>query len=311
MTGLMTMLDLAKMSGNDKAIGLIEENLQYAPELEKIPGRTIKGTAYKTLIRTSFPSVGFRKLNEGIPRSKSSFKNLLVECFLFGGRCEVDQGTLLASEDGADFVKATEASGVTQQAMLTIGSQLYYGDVKTGGFPGLASLVDAAMVFKNGGTTDNTATSVYGVKVGLQGVQFIFGGGDVMNLGPWRVETIRDDNNKPLPGEVADLIGWIGLQCVNKNAVGRLGNITDDANGKLSDGALATFLSKFPIGFVPDFWLMNRRARLQLQLSRATVNAVGAKTATGVENMPPVPTESNGVPIICTDSISNTEKLIP
>lgn len=311
MTGLMTMLDLAKMSGNDKTIGLIEENLQYAPELEKIPGRTIKGTAYKTLVRTSFPQVGFRKLNEGISRSKSKFKNLLVECFLFGGRCEVDQGTLLASEDGPDYVKATESSGVTQQAMLTIGQQLYYGDVKSSGFPGLQSLVDSALVSKAGGTTANTGTSVYGIKTGLQGVQFVFGGGDVMNLGPWRVETIYDDNDKPLPGEVADLIGWIGLQSVNKNAVGRLANITDDEAGKLDDKKLATFLSNFPIGFVPDFWLMNRRARLQLQLSRATVNAVGAKTATGVENMPPVPQESNGVPIICTDSLINTEPLLP
>ncbi|WP_156345499.1 hypothetical protein [Verrucomicrobium spinosum] len=44
---------------------------------------------------------------------------------------------------------------------------------------------------------------------------------------------------------------------------------------------------------------MNKRSRNQLRLSRSTPENV----------YPDMPTESNGIPIICTDSILNTDAI--
>jgi hypothetical protein len=55
---------------------------------------------------------------------------------------------------------------------------------------------------------------------------------------------------------------------------------------------------------------MSRRSAFQLQSSRsATTNATGKKSATGEENFAPMPEESNGIPIVVTDSIKDTEAL--
>lgn len=64
------------------------------------------------------------------------------------------------------------------------------------------------------------------------------------------------------------------------------------------------------MGYRPDALFLNRQSAYQLQASRSTVNAVGSKTSTGVENWAPAPTESNGVPITVTDSIVSTEAIV-
>lgn len=309
-TKRLGMLDLAKRGGSDAVVGLIEENLQYAPELEKVPARTISGTSYKTLIRTGLPTVGFRKLNAGVDPSKSTFAEKRVECFILGGRVEVDKAYVQGSEDGEETVRSDEASAVTKASFLTIGSQFYYGTEESG-FPGLVSMLNADLVLKADGDDANKGTSVYGVKFGPQDVQFVFGGGDVMSLGPWRDETLEDAAGKKFPGEVADLTGWIGLQCTNKYSVGRLANLTAQAaKGKLTDALIAEWLVKFPVGQRPDALFMSRYQAFRLQASRSTVNAVGKKTATGEENWAPAPVESNGVPIVVTDSIKETEAIV-
>ncbi len=50
---------------------------------------------------------------------------------------------------------------------------------------------------------------------------------------------------------------------------------------------------------------MDRRSRYQLQVSRqATSNTIGKG---GEQPIGPLPTESNGIPIVVTDSINDTE----
>lgn len=65
-----------------------------------------------------------------------------------------------------------------------------------------------------------------------------------------------------------------------------------------------------PTGMTPDVLLMSRRSAYQLQTSRtATTIYSGQKSSSGMEVMAPQPTESNGVRIVVTDSITNTEAL--
>lgn len=139
----LTLLDIAKQNGNDKIVGLIEEVNLIVPEVRIFPARTIKGTMFKTLVRTAYPTVGFRKANNGTDPVKSSYENRLFECALIDGRMEVDKAVADASEDGAEVVKSREAVGYMGGAMSALATQIWYGTKANDGFPGLATLVDS------------------------------------------------------------------------------------------------------------------------------------------------------------------------
>jgi len=68
-------------------------------------------------------------------------------------------------------------------------------------------------------------------------------------------------------------------------------------------------LAKFPVGVKPTHLFMSRRSRQQLQIAR-TVTLQGQGTnRPNQAAIAPLPTEYDGVPIIATDSILNTEAL--
>ena len=62
----LTLLDVARLNAGDDVVGLIEESLKAHPELSMGSGRTISGTGFDSLVRTTLPSVGFRNVGEGV-----------------------------------------------------------------------------------------------------------------------------------------------------------------------------------------------------------------------------------------------------
>jgi hypothetical protein len=314
----LTMLDVAKLTGNDPVVGLIEENLKYTPEVGLLPFRTIRGTSYKTGVRIGLPTVAFRGANEGQTPSKSSFAQRLFECFIAGGQIEVDKAVADAHEDGVAALQALEASGVMQAGLRTIGSQVFYGvtnDAK--GFPGLKAATPFGGTTTNGdaltvnavGTTATTASSVYAVKFGSKDVTLIGGNNKAWQLDDFTVQQIVAANSGKMTAYVAGLTAWIGLQVGNENCVRRLANVTADSTKTCTDAKLASLIETFPIGYTPDAIFMSRRSRSQLQASRTIVLQATGNTRTNQPNIAPIPTEYDGIPIIATDSILNTDAI--
>lgn len=311
----LTMLDIAKLNGNDPVVGLIEENLKFSPEVSLFPFRTIKGTSYKTGIRTALPTTGFRAANEGQTPGKSTFKQQLIEAFIFGGQIEIDKAVTDAHEDGAAALQAIEASGVMQSAMRNLGSQVWYGVTQDSkGFPGLKAATTAGSSTSAGdpitvdatGTTASTASSVYAVCFGPQNIQLIGGNNKAWALDDFTVQQIVAANSGKLTAYVAGLNAWIGMQVGNENCVRRIYNLTADSGKVLTDSLLATLLGTFPVGYRPDAIFMSRRSRTQLQGTRsATSNTSGSAG----RPMAPIPTDYEGVPIHATDSILNTDTI--
>lgn len=307
----LTLLDLAKLNGADAVVGLIEEVASVSPEVTIIPARTIRGTSYKTVARNSRPSVGFRAANEGTDATKSNFTERLVECFILSARVEVDKAVARGYEDGESALQAIEAAGVMAAALTTVGTQTIYGDSSSSkGFTGLQNLQAALgndIVVDAGGTTAGTGSSVYAIKAGVTGVSYVYGNGTTFDLSAFREGDATDGDGKRYAALIADLTAWIGLQCVNKYAVGRIKKATADSGKGVTDAKIAELLSKFPIGERPTHLLMSRRSAFQLQVSRNTTPSTKQEAFTGI--LPGVPTESFGVPIIVTDSIVDTETL--
>lgn len=313
-----TLLDIAKLNGNDQVVGLIEENLSSAPELSIFPSRTIKGTTYTTGVRTGLPTVSFRDANAGVAPSKSTFKKNLVECFILSSLIKADKAVADAYEDGAEAWKLIEGSGVMKAALQRIGLQTWYGvssDAK--GFAGFKAMLTAggttaagdALTINAAGTTSSTASSVYAVKFGDQDAQFVFGQNSALTLGDWRVETVFDSDGKGFEAYVAALTAWAGLQIGNENCARRIYNLTADSGKGLTDSLLAQLIATFPVGVRPDAIFGSRRSIAQLQAARS-VSLYG--TGTTRPNQPgvaPYPTDFEGIKIIATDSILNTDAI--
>lgn len=299
-----TLLDIAKANGSDPVVGLIEEVVPAVPELAMFEARTIKGINYKTLVRTSLPTVAFRNGNEGTAATKSTYDNRLVETFILNPRFEVDQAVADAHEDGAEAYIAIEGIGMTVAAAVQVAKQIYYGTGTGGdakGFPGLVQVVDSGLVVDAGGTTDNIASSVWAVKFGPQNAQLVVGMNGQLELSDVRRETIYDASNNPLDGYVQTLLARIGLQVASKYSVGRIKKLTTDSGKGLTDSLLSQLYETFPVGHKPDAFMLSRRSLGQLQRSRTATNATGAPA--------PTPTDWEGVPLVATDSILNTETL--
>lgn len=310
----LTLLDVAKLNGNDTVVGLIEENLTYVPELAVFPVRQINGTNYETVTRTGLPSVAFRSANQGVTPSRSTFVKKLVETYILAARIEVDRAVLQAQKSEAASIEMLEASGVMKQVLIELASQIWYGittDAK--GFPGIkaATAFGGATTVNSGGSNATVQSSVYGVKFGTQDVTLIAGNGTVFNLSGFRDETIYDANSAALPGRVADLCGWVGLQIGNINCVSRLCNVgaLGETGDTLTDAKLQLVLDTLPVGYTPDAWFMSRRSRGQLQLTRTVVINTGPNNKAGgsVQTIAETPTDSLGIPIYASDAILNTD----
>jgi hypothetical protein len=311
----LNLLDVAKFNADDRLIPLIEENLNVAPEARLLPAMTIPGTTYDTLIRTNFPKPSFRAVNEGTDTVKSTYANKLVQCFYLDGQLEMDVAAARADARGETHALEMEASGIVQGALQKIGTQIWYGvnttfggDAK--GFPGAVAVVDSSLVLDAGGTTDNTATSIYGLKLGERFVNLVFGQGNVFTLGQWRTQFVTRSSKEYEAWKNA-LNGYIGVQWVHKYAVGRIKKITADSGKTATDALIGQWLAKFPVGLRPDVLFMSRRTAYQLQSARSATSITNAspKGGTGMDIWAPQPESSNGIPIVITDSIVETETL--
>jgi len=307
-----TLAQVILSKNTDTVVGLIEASLSYAPELQVFPTRSIRGTSFLTVKRTGLPTAAFRTANAGIAASKSTFVQAQVSCAILSSAVQVDKAIAQAWEDGSAAYEMIESAGVMQAALRTIGTQIFYGvSADANGFPGLKSLTafGGAMTVNSGGSDAAVQSSVYAVKFGNQDVQIVLGNEASFDLSPFRDETFLDGNSLLVPGRVADLTAWTGLAVNNANCVGRICNVGADTetNDTLTDAKLASLIEKFPIGYMPDAIFMSRRSRSQLQRAR-TVTLMGqGKTRADQPAIAPLPSEYDGIPIIATDSIANTD----
>ena len=316
----LTLLDVAKIdataTGEGRIVGLIEENLQYVPELTVFPVDPIEdgGTSYETLVRTGYPSVSFRSANQGVTPSKSTFAIKLIQCYILSSRIEIDDAVAEAQKDNGLAMEMLEADGVMKQVLIELASQIWYGvTVDDKGFPGIkaATALGGATTVNSGGSNATSQSSVYGVKFGKKDVRLVTGGGRVFSLGEFRKESCEDADGAKFPGRVADLMGWVGQQIGSVNSVSRLANVGDtgETGDMLTDAKLQLVLDKLPVGYKPDAWFASRRSVGQLQTSRTvTINAGPTQSVTGnVALIADRPTSSGGIPLYETDAIGITD----
>lgn len=298
--GRVTSLDMAIVEGSDDGFAeLIDEVAGIYPEMRLTPARDIQGTDYKQLVRVGLPKVGFRSANEGVTSSKGRYEKRTAECHMLDTRWEADQLMADGHPDGPEDYIATEAEGTLEATFAHLAAMFYYGRVvDPKGGVGIVDLYDRAKMEVSAGGTGSDRTSIYAVRFGRQGLQWMYGNGMGLQTSDVQIREVKDDDGNPYDAYVQKLQGWPGLKCNNRLALGRLKDITTQADKTVTDALIAKLIEKFPTGRKPDLLLMAPRSVTQLQESRIGIDG----------KWPDRPTSSNNIPIEETDAISLTEK---
>jgi hypothetical protein len=290
----ITLLDVAKRTGNDKVVGLIEESLAFAPEMQTLPIRLKDGTSYTTLKRTAFGGGGFRDANKGTARIKSTYDKVTVQMYFFDAQMQIDEQLVSADPE----LLIDEGIGAVRGSMINLGQQIFSGVAKDAkGFDGFKNQVASEMIVDATGTGDTE--TVYFVVEGLQGVHIPMNSNTMLTLGEWMKQMVQDSSGNSFKAYVNNLSAWLGLQLGHKYAVGAIKNVSTAK--PLTDALGAELLAKFPTGMVPTRCYMSRAAKLGLQKSRSSVGAT--KTNAAGDSFAPSPTLLADVPIVTTDSI--------
>lgn len=303
----LNLLDITKLSGSDQAVGLVEEVNTVAPELNALAGVPINGITYKITRRTALPQgPAFRNANEGTDVVSSTFAEETGSCYFMDGQMQVDEAIVKAAmAEGrlAADILATEAAGMMQEKLIKVGDQFYRGTTADSkGFAGLQALYDSTNCEVSAAGSSGSATSAWLIWNNPKGLHWIWGNNAGVEMGEWAKQQVTDSSDKKFMAWVNNASGYIGLRRSHTKSIVRIKLITSAK--PLTDELVAQALTKMPIFMrsSPGLKLFcNSTAAFYLQKSRTpTVGKVEI-------GYPGQPTESNGVPIVLTDSIPNTE----
>lgn len=277
------------------------------------------GTTHKYVKETGAPVVGFRAVNAGRDMDSSDDTGVSIDLKCLDWSFAVDVAAAEAWRKGRAHYLAREAKRHIAAALLAFERQIINGVVgasdsagASGSSAGFTGFRDAATVNQTGdamvvnaaGSTADTASSVYAVRLAEDGVCGVHKSDAAFEMGDtvttqWIVNPGSD--NKTFPAYYTPGFAWLGLQVGSAYDIGRIVNLMASTQ-VLTDDLIADLLSKFPVGRFPTHLLMGRRSLKQLQDSRTATNSTGAPA--------PFPTEAFGVPIIVTDAIGATEELV-
>lgn len=186
---LLTMADWAKRLDPDGKISAIVEMLSQKNELLE-DMKFAEGnlaTGHRSVVRTSLPSVSWRRINEGVSPSKSTTAQIDDSCAILEAWSEVDCELAKLGGNVASF-RLSEATSFVEAMSQEMASTVLYGDssVTPQEFNGLTTRYSATSnangqnIVKAGGSdTDNT--SIWLIVWG-QGVHGIFPKGSQAGL---------------------------------------------------------------------------------------------------------------------------------
>lgn len=320
----LTLIDLAKRSGNDKTIGIVEAMSQSNALMSLIPMRNVSQGMFKYQVRAGLPTVGFRAINAGVTSGKSVIRDIVVECKEMLGISEIDRAIADRAPQGMKAFIAQENAGFVAAGANTFNSKMYYGSSATVGaeIDGIGSILNvkgSGTCVSMEGATASVQTSMYfwsfkdavGVDGNLPGVEVPFFGSlpSMTDLGIQLAYQTGSTTSK-YPAYVSAFSFSPAFVVYDSRSVGRLCNIqvastaTPPTVAKMNEVITAMW------PYTPDLITCNK----------ATYNSVqGLKGTSAFQQVAPYEsreiflraTTFNGIPIMIDENITQTEEIVP
>lgn len=169
-----TLLDVSKQFGPDgKPLPIAELLHKTNPILDDIPWEEANGTTgHKIAARSGLPAVAWRKLNGGVPATKSDFADVTESMGILSALGKVDKKLVDLSNNPAQF-RMNQNVGHIEAMGQELSSTIFYGDTGTAAekFLGLSprfstrtgSAANTSQVIHGGGSgTDNCSIWLVG-----------------------------------------------------------------------------------------------------------------------------------------------------
>ena len=327
---LLTAADLAARRGVDKEIGLVQQIINWAPEITSITGRTIPGTYTEAKVQTGIPSGGvFPGLNGAVSVSAGTYEMRRFNTYFFDSELEIKEGIIKAAATVGDSIgdlQADEVSGALQDKAIKFSQQFYQGSaLNPNGFFGLKDYLQIyngkatgyqgvtdsrtgkpLVNYIDAGGTSGATECVWYIWNHPQGIHFLYGGDSMFDTNPW-VWHYFGASNARYRAMASNISGFAGISAANPWCVACVKNI--DATHPWTDALSAQLHALLPVGILPTHVFATKRAIAGLQQQR-TVTLFGNEANRPTQpNLAPIPqTDVNGVPIYPTDGIQLTAR---
>lgn len=310
---MATLVELVTGKGFDASQGIIEEVSKLVPELAFFDAIQIDGTTFQSVSQVSDPVTGFRAAGNGIDASDEGYELRNFALGILAGLVQRDKAVVDADVRGREATLRAAAISLVRSGMKSLAAKVWAG--AKGGtekFDGCAALCKSSLAISGGGSSANACSSVYAIGKGDDKCHLTFSKSSaLLNVAEldWKEGTMIGANEKPVPSYWTDLTCWAGFACRNANSIARLYNL--DASHALTDEKLAELVAKYAEandGQNPDALFCTFAQRLALQKSRGTTVRTGARS--GIEITAGVPLEYDGIPIIATNALTNTEAVV-
>lgn len=177
-TSVPTLLDIAKSMGPDGTfdtdrVNLLKQSNEILDDMVWKAGNL--PTGHRTTVITGLPTVYFRRINEGVPLSKSSAAQIDEAAAMLEGFFQVDRELALLSGNVNQY-RYEESATFLESMNQTLASYIFYGNASSDPkqFTGLAPRYNSAastQVVDGAGTgTDNTSIWLVGWGSGVFGI---------------------------------------------------------------------------------------------------------------------------------------------
>lgn len=268
------------------------------------------GTQHKYLKETVASNAAFRAVNEGRVKTYSQDELITDTLQVIDAGFDFDKALLMGAV--REDILAKELARSLRGAFVGIEKQVIYGTTALGDTAGFTGLVNSTaldalsdtMVIAPSPTQAEGAdlqTSVYLIRTGDDDVSVILGENGQLNVGdPYEFKKVVNPgtDNKAYDALGVSVLGYGGLQIGSTYSAARICNIQT----ALDDDDIYNALSLFPSGRQPNLIVMNRTALKFLRNSRTATNQTGTPA--------PRPTEVEGIQIVVSDQIVNTEPVV-
>ena len=294
--------ELVKINDQNVADVEISDLLRDAPVLAAMPAvEASNGTLHKYNKLTTEPTVGFRSLNDGRDHDYTVRTTVTETLQILDASFDMDAAIYNPE------LAAMEGRSHLQSAFAKAERQIFYGTSANGdsaGFNGFYNSADLnaladEMVISAGGSSAGVQSSVYLIRAtpDATGVCSVFGNGGDISIGGAYQSMIEGASGR-YDAWVVPIVAYMALQLGSKYSAARIANVET----ALDDDKIYEALSLFPASLQPTHICMNRTALKLLRASRTSTNATGAPA--------PRPTEVEGIPIIVSDQIVQTEAVV-
>lgn len=305
---MYNLTDMIRINDRNLADYDITDLLQGAPFLAALAADIASnGTQHKYLKEITAPTVGFRAINAGRPHSKSVDELVTIDLKVLDAGFSVDKAAADIYQHGTEAFLDREGMRHLRAAFFHAEKQIINGD-DAAGFVGMAeadglSDLSDEMVLGAGGSTALSSVWMVRTTPDFRDAAVIIGQKGKIEWGESTVQRLESAvANNYYFGYVTPIQGWLGMQIGSRYSVARYANLSTTEGHTLNDTKLSKLLELFPVDRQPTHIVMNRRSRGQLQRSRTATNQTGAPA--------PRPIDYEGIPIIVTEAITNSETAV-